>query len=525
MIGQHDLMAENDPMAFAFSQLAVLQEMRAHNAQSLNGFIDDLGRALPDARTPHATTTELAGSHTTTPTLRMRVKTALGHLRRHFFMARRALSAVQKDQDLLIYGLEPNRLDLRVSDNVDRLVKAHMVPRLSELEGWFDKPAISLAFDPKTALAHQGLQGHVTAPLLSPLALMFIGLIRLYRTNPIKMIRAFQQGYKAIGPAYPTLFRRSISLAALCLYMNGVQHLLHPTKRVRFLTLTSNSVFLEALRGIILADPLNHVVEIKHGMASLVFDPYLRSYAPALDKIKGGRFGIHPLLPPPFCHHPITSQRFNFTDQPSNTGVFKALHRLSDNSTPPQALNDIWQHAAPFCQDGKPIFVILGGTDLGENFYRGDAFTAEMHLVEQCRSRLTARGVDAQFIYMPHPANQPLHSLKFADGQNIEIFYRSQIGYFFADYALSLYSSAIFEAAAFGAQAFSPLPETAGFFPPDMVRKLFTPDQVTPASLDRALDQFCASSTPGATDHKGKITHRFEQNIEGVILPSQGGHS
>ena len=285
------------------------------------------------------------------------------------------------------------------------------------------------------------------------------------------------------------------------------------------------------MRSIILANPKNHVVEIQHGITNPISDPYLKSFGPALERFKGGRFDIHPLLPKPFCQSATDSPRLGFTDQPSNTGIFKALHRLEADGIipldqisrhPSQVVDRIWQHAAPFCSGEKLIFAILGGTGLEDNYYLGNAFPVEMHLVEQARRRFQVQGVDVQYLYLPHPANRPLAQLRFADGQDIEISEQSQISYFFADYALSLYSSAIFEAATFGVRAFAPLPENMGSFHPDMIRQLCIPNQLTSAGLIKALDTFCANATQDNIDHRAKITRRINIALSGAVSPLEG---
>lgn len=522
-------MSDPDPITFTFAQLARLQAMRDQNATSLEGFIDELVQATPQAWTPQVSLGAPEHGPATGPKA-----SRWAHLKRHIRQARQAWRATRGAKTLLIYGVEPNRLDLRVSDDLGTLVQAHLAPDLASTQGWFDDPTTqTLGFDPKTALSHDGLSSQVTTPCLSPLAVMWIGLTRVWCTNPLNLIRAFRMALKTLGPAYPSLARRVVSLAVLCLFLNGLRHLLHPVPQVRFLTLTSNSVFLEALRSMVLAQKGGDVVEIQHGVASPIFDPYLSGFGPAIDTIDRGHFTLHPLLGPPFCLPPEQAPRFHFTDQPSNTGIFKALHRLGPDGTPPlpnlarqkaTVLERIWQHAAPYCQADRPVFAILGGTDLGDNFYTGRAFGVEMHLVQAARQRFVAAGQDVQFLYLPHPANPPLAALHFEDGEQIEISSRSQISYFFADYALSLYSSSIFEAAYFGAQAFAPLPAGMGFFHADMLRQLHIPDQVTAIGLNQALDRFCATPAPGAADHRAKIAQRLDRVFTDAVSPFQEEH-
>lgn len=522
-------MTQSDPIAFVFAQLATLQKMRDQNAGCLNSLIAELNQALPKITAPDVTTKAMAEqSALDRPSPISSVKLIWQNLKRHYVMARQALHAVKKDQEILLFGVELNRLDLRVSRDLGTLVQAHMALGLSSVAGWFDTPAARLGFYPNKELSHAGLQSDITTPLLSPWAIMIIGLMQLYRTNPFTMIRTFATGLRTLGYAYPSLPRRIVSLVALSLFITGALYLFHQTKGVRFLTLTSNSLFLEVLRSIILANPRNHVVEIQHGISNPISDPYLRSFGPALERIKGGRFDVHPLLPNPFCHAATDSPRFRFTDQPSNTGIFKALHRLGANGTAPldhlfhhssQVVERIWHHAAPFCQDGKLIFAILGGTDLEDDYYLGDAFKVEIALVEQVRRRFQAQGIDVQYLYLPHPANRSLTQLRFADGQNIVISERSQISYFFADYALSLYSSSIFEATAFGVRTFAPLPEHIDLFYPDMIRQLCIPNQLTYTGLVKALDRFCANATTDNIKHRAKIAYRVNLALSAAVSP------
>lgn len=511
-------------LAFTYSQLRVLLGQRDESGKSLEAFIAELASA---------TTTMTSGAPRITRAEARALRTQrrnlgkLADLLHHWRQARKALRITSGKSALRIYGIDPKRLDL-VAGDLPGQIAAHLsgaVPGLAEWTGP-DDGAARILFDPKLTPRHRSVSDLTELPVLSPFAVMFLALQR--PTSLLRWPSTFVQGWRQFGPAHGSLRRRIVSLVLLSMFLTGAHVLLRRAGgQVSMLCLTANSVFLEALRARVLAEPGGAATEVQHGIASPQFDPYFLSYRYALAGRDHGHLTIYPLLAPPFCLPAETTPRFTLSDQSSNSGIFRALVRvlaetgdrtcrpLNDSDIP--ALTEaLAASTAPFCWDDTPVLAIFGGTDLGSDFYTGDAFRSEMALAQVLYGMLKEKGA-VQLVYLPHPTNPPLLSITLPDGTPMPIFGESQQMYFCADYALSLYSSAIFEAGAMGAHAFSAMVPDTGVLHDGMLQAIFTPQDLTPGAITDCLSDIAARPCPGASDHKAKIAARLRRFFEGEI--------
>lgn len=515
--------------SFALRQLAVLSDTRAENGEVLGEFIVALASLTQYEPTTKVNYSDFAAASN--------VKTAkkskwqfFRYLRFHLGVATRALSSARREETLTIYAIDPNRLDIQPSQSLESALSVHTASDLSVLSAWFHEdndPKTILAFDPKTAPDYRSISDVISEPAMSPIAIMFLTFLR--PTCLLWLPRIYWEGQKILGPSYNTFRKRFVSLLLISVFLLGVTVLARGSGRnLRMLCMTSNSVFLEALRALILAKPTGYVVEIQHGIASPQFDPYFLSYKPALAESGHGKLDIIPLLAPPFCATPTIGKGFALLATPSNTGILRALNRLrkpaTSNDQKSSRLDDInfladavTGVASPYCRNGVPVVTIYGGTDLGNDFYAGDAFKSEMAIIGKIRQGFSARNMSPLYLYSPHPTNRPISRISFADGGTIAIFKQSQLSYFFADYAFALYSSSIFEAASLGAYSYSPMAPKTGIFHSFMLETINTPKKLTRQGLDASIDEFVAIDPLEASNHAGKIEGRISKFLHGNV--------
>lgn len=513
------------PLIFSYRQLRVLLSQRDENGMVLENFITEF-TAVTGKLEPRTANVKLERNTDSNGVKRCRFRVFF-NLSYHWHQARKVLAATRRDYPIRIFGIDPKRLDL-IKGDLPPQIASHLskaTPRLKEWASLSDDCEV-LVFDPKLDLDYRSVSNLTDAPILSPFAIIFLAF-----QSPISLLawpKAFLAGWKHLGPSYPLLRRRIVSIFLLSLFLVGVQVLSkRALGKLALLSLTSNSVFIEALRARILAEPAGEVDEVQHGIASPQFDPYFLSYSTALKSGAHGKFWIHPLLAPPFCLDPSSSSHFFISETPSNTGVYRALVKvMSDMGSRPSApigvedipalSQSIAKCAHEFADRGKLIFAIFGGTDLGENFYKSSAFRAEMALAQLIYDRLRVNA-DIQPVYLPHPTNPKLSSITMPDGAPLQIFDQSQQMYFCADYAFSLYSSAIFEARAMGANAFCAMTTQTGILHESMLDALTCPKETTEKAIQLAISKLATLPTASNKDLSVKIEERLKVFLEGSV--------
>ena len=513
-----------NPLIFTFQQLKVLLSQRDDNGAIIERFISNLAIAT---RKMEARTAEYKiDEHSASIRSKRRRFGLFSDIYYHWQQARKVMIKTSLDRPVRIFGIDPTRLEL-VEGNLQKQIVTHMsklFPRLNKWSNSGDTCEV-IMFDPKLDFGYRSVSALSDTPIMSPLATIFLTL-----QSPKSILSwpaAFRCGWTHLGPVYSSASRRIVSVLLLSLFLVGIQILIKRSSgKLALLCLTSNSVFLEALRARILADPCGEVDEIQHGIASPQFDPYFLSYKIALSSGLHGKFWIYPLLASPFCLSPVSSPQFYISDKPSNTGIYRSLIKLMSDtgSRPisqlgtesiPTLTKALKRNFSKLAENGDVIFAIFGGTDLGKNFYFGSAFQSEMSLAQVIYDRLSVKA-HVQPVYLPHPANPPLSNIKFANGTPLQIFKHSQQIYFCADYAFSLYSSTIFEANAFGALSFCSMPSDTGVLHGSMLDELICPKGVSRKELDSAIAQFAELPSP-SRDLVTKIDERLRRFFEGTV--------
>jgi hypothetical protein len=509
-------------LEFTYSQLLALLNQRIENADEFTSLVTDLTDA-----THGGAKSRIVRENTNKKNQTSSILGLFSHLLHHLKQARKALRATNQRQPICIVGIDPKRLNL-ASGNVLNQVAAHLSSKVDKLAAWTqpipDTP--TLFFDPKTTIRYRSISDLTNLPVLSPMAVMFLAFMR--PMSLLKWPSTFMCGWRHIGSSYPSVLHRFVSLFFLSLFLIGANILLRRAgEQANMLCLTANSVFLETLRARVLAKPGGKVLEVQHGIASPYFDPYFLSYKEALANGNHGQLDIYPLLAPPFCLPALQGPRFILSDQPSNSGIFKALVGvLSDSGQRPlrpltnidiPALTDaVVASTATVCNDGTPILAIFGGTDLTSDFWTCDSFSAEMTIAQSLCDLLRHRG-PVQPVYLPHPTNQKLTKISLPDGTPMPIFEHSQLIFFCADYAFSLWSSTIFEASAMGAHVFSPSGPHRGILHEDMLRLIVTPKVLSKEGLNDCMSDFAARPATESANHKAKISRRIAHFLNGFV--------
>ena len=145
---------------------------------------------------------------------------------------------------------------------------------------------MEIVFDPKTALRYASISDKTDRLVLSPLAMIFIAVLRFWRLSPDLALDLARHLWREVGPCYSRLKGRILAVGLLWIFLLGVAALLRPAGHAKMLCLTANSTFLEALRAAIAGLPSDlcgpQTIEVLHGINSPTFDPYFLSYRQAL---------------------------------------------------------------------------------------------------------------------------------------------------------------------------------------------------------------------------------------------------
>ena len=447
----------------------------------------------------------------------------------HVKISFKLLNQIKKKSKILIYGIDPNRLHINKKKTLRKNIILHTSYKSKEIKNCFEEIDYEwneIIFDPKLNFHYRSLD-NINMPVLSPISVIIIGLLRFWVINPFNVIKILTRLFLDISPKYSSFKDKLLSPFLILGFLLGFSAILSFNKQVKLLCLTSNSTFLEILRALIVSLPTGKTLEILHGIITPIFNDYYLSYKKVLSERKLTNFIIIPMLKPPFSLKPVNYGGYKISQNPSNTGIYKVLKSLIEKNSPltkPINLKNseilvqmIYEKLSSYEFNKKPIFSILGGTGLNDDYYNSLAFNVEFELLEKIRQQFLKLHNEPTFIYFPHPNNYQLKTLTFSDGKKIHIAQDTQISYFYADYCFGLYSSSIFEAAAFGVNVFSPITLKSHLFYPEMLQRITIPQNRTLKSLDKSINDFVNKKVVNDLNHKEKIYERVNHFLLGKI--------
>lgn len=457
------------------------------------------------------------------------LKVFFGGLRRAFQTARTALNQSGNGHSLLLLGLDPTRLFWPREPNFIENVRSHIHPNLSRVHGWFEDVEQNnnwsfIGFEPKVPITQEDETSHISSEILNPFSIMLIGLFRVHFWSTSFFFSLITCLWQALENKSKSFFDRTLFLVGLLLFLMGCDVLLRKPREIRLVCMTSNSVFLELLRIMVMEQGNSQIVEILHGIPTPPFEVLLTEYGQKVATRSGSLIQIYPLLPPPICEPKKTKPGIEWREEASNTGIMKALNSLLPDlisqelvltpgfySTLAQRVRD---NVGEIIQDGRPVFAIIGGRDHDEDYYAGKTFSVEMGLAKILRARLLEEGVDHSLVYLPHPSNSPIQGISLADGDQVTIFESSQLAFFFSDITLSLYSSGMFEASFLGAKCFSPIPDDASLFNSRYMSFITNPQNTSIPSLEEAIKTILSLDLKNELQHTEKIKTRLAKFFE-----------
>ena len=508
--------------SFALKQIDVLLKFRSKNDTDLTHFTSTLLKLFQTEKSPSV----IATSDQKVFTVEDKPKSFFKSLKAvvyHWRLSCEILKQAKNKKELKIYGIDPIRLQLQNRESIDSILLSHTKSGIFILEKWFSNRttnSLTIGFDPKLKLNYQSAKKNVRELILSPWALIFMVFHKpVYLLHFPKIYAEAQKLLRSNFKNTKSLIASSLLISVFLLGGMALRSLVRG--EVRMLSMTSNSLFLEALRALILSNSGGQVIEIQHGIATPQFDEYFLSYLPILMGNEFGRLDIIPMLPPPFCADAVSHQNFKLTTQPSNTGIFKTLLELDqkakvvDNSANGMSKIDaakinILKFAEQFCTDGVPIFAIYGGTDFSNDYYTNEVFKLEMLLVEMFSEAFFKNQQPVKFLYLPHPKNKAISQVVSQSKLSICAVRPTQASYFIADYAFALYSSSIFEAASMGSHAYSPMQETFTFFHKRMLQEINIPSTLSKDGILNSIETFVKLKPKQAHDHRAKVLQRVD---------------
>jgi hypothetical protein len=158
-----------------------------------------------------------------------------------------------------------------------------------------------------------------------------------------------------------------------------------------------------------------------------------------------------------------------------------------------------------------PLAIVMFGYPSYDGLPDTQAFRAEMFLIERIQ-RLGAR-LDTEIVmaYVPHPYCRRTTTRDVLARKNVRIIDRPVPAWLLGDLCISLQSSAMFEAAHFGAESFTPMLREDGLFSSDYLRMLRHPASGSLDALDTALLDWLRSRTGlSREDRESRLYERLK---------------
>lgn len=428
--------------------------------------------------------------------------------------------------EIEIISIDTPRLNLNLAANRRDSILSHIAPFNSQLKRWNSHldttpKKLNVIFDPKFTIFDQRITSDRTSLACSPITLILVGFWSALRGGPRPLYRLWRDA-RSLKNAQNWQQNLAGTLSIL-LFLRGYE-VLFSGARIAMLSLTANSVFLEALRAAVLSNDQNRVVEIQHGVSNPVSDPFFLSFEEALQEQNGGMLEIVPLLGPPFCLSADQQKHLHLYDEPSNSAICRMFRQAAPEAfgreyTPEEMAaciaNRLSEDLPAEVKAGLPIFSIFGGTDESRDYYSGNTFKVEMALTGRILKSMRALGTRPIVMYHPHPANAPISRLSIDNYGDVPIARNSQLAYFYADMAFSMYSAAIFEAAYLGVKAIAPLAPENGLFYPFFLEGIHHPSAYDHNAIDRCILDFAEANTAPPVDVTYKVIKRVTHFLSG----------
>lgn len=298
-----------------------------------------------------------------------------------------------------------------------------------------------------------------------------------------------------------------------------LDRLLSPVRQTEAIFFTSNSTLTEVLRSHALQDArCTRLVEVMHGVGSV---PAAKYFDRVLQRAPPERAARHLFVPqiPDIPAEGVLSRRLR-----DNTGRSVVVNAYLNNYAIRRGLasadlarfvkGELGAFAPEAVEDGARLIVTVFGNF--SNIGRGQespSFEGECLLLQLAAERCRASGRPFVLVYVPHPLNRDMSIDHPVFRENdVRVCRDSTFTWLVSDVAIALLSSALFEAAFFGARAFTPsLPED-GFYSSSYLDIVARPRSDSLEALKGALDEVVvkAASEP-AVPPVEKAQRRLER--------------
>lgn len=436
------------------TSIAALFEMR----QSTDGTLDTMLRRIEsELPTPSASRFRTVRRQSR----RSKVFKLLIATVQSFRMASALSRALHRTDTVTFVGISLKRVKVPLAENIGPALAQLTRSNVGSLINAPTPGELVIVFDSDPILPELGNAVPEAYVIANPLALILAALPRLITSIPGAW-NLLRHLHRAV-PSAPTM-----ALLAIAVFWNAVECLFGRGRHLRFITTTSNSVLLEALRIWCLQSPAcSECTEIMHGIPVPVMDAYLAS----LPLHDADNYKIVPQIPLDRWKDPLAKlgRAQAFCNLGVNSMFIQSLPSAQD-WTISNLTNVVLTRSSDTASDTRTA-VFFGNNHSAVPFFNSSAYRLELRMLEEIRDAVHRRSEQWRIVYLAHPAHGRLEAgnqeeiLKYAD----EISYESHVWFFAADCALGLYSSCLLEVAAFNVPVFSAVQPSDGVFYATMI--------------------------------------------------------
>lgn len=342
--------------------------------------------------------------------------------------------------------------------------------------------------------------------------LFFLALLSPFRSLPAIFSRTLR------GRTRTSASRKQLVFFAL--FEQGFERVFRYPREVSGLFYTCNSFLTEVLRWTLLEMPTCTTVhELLHGIPTSNVEAYFAS----LLKAKGNAVAArkHFFVPqiPGFADFGVFSGQSIAEGGVAINAYLRG--QFVEEGFLAKAHRALVSH--PSYAPGKAVIVFIGGH--GDPQVLSRMFEIECLMMKTIKDWMEKLGRPQITIYSPHPSFDERRVQKTDFFKSNGVFYGAKTisSLFMADAAMTLYSSAVFEAKYFGVSGFLPVLKSDGFFPRQVLQKAHHQEAEEICFLD-SLRRFLTEGTASpTTDLVARINARVAELGEAGISPSNCG--
>jgi hypothetical protein len=338
-------------------------------------------------------------------------------------------------------------------------------------------------------------------------------LVCRVRTRLPRLIRLVRDAAAAGRSGAPGAWRRAAAVLFYGVLTSAYGDLIQEFSVTRAISFASNSRIVETLRAyLIQSGQILEVVELMHGTGSIPAEELFSEHLSFGARLRGSH--KHSFIPqiPDLPLRGVFLESRAARPRAINAYLNRYFVELVQSGTTPAiALRRQNDELISGSSTPNPLAIVMFGYPAYDGQPDTHAFQAETFLIERIQRLGAMLDTGIVMAYVPHPLCRRTTTREVLARNNVRIIDKPVPAWLLGDLCISLQSSAMFEAAHFGAESFTPMLPEDGLFSPAYLSMVRHPANGSLDALDTAmLDWLRSRNGLSRADRESRLYQRLD---------------